>query len=132
MAKLVYNVMVFFSQKTLTVLANYPCTYTHHNCFINTLITHLYFTYECRINASSTCQRTVKDVKKKWQDLQSHTKKKETNRLKHIMCILKKRKTFRNLHYMRNYSLLIYPFIKKKSMICKKTFMHLHVNVSML
>lgn len=72
--------MVFFFQKTLTVLANYPCTYTHHNCFINTLITHLYVTYECRINASSTGQRTVKDVKKKWQDLQSHTKKKEANR----------------------------------------------------
>lgn len=33
-----------------------------------------------RLNASSTCQRTVKDVKKKWQDLQSHTKKKEANR----------------------------------------------------
>lgn len=29
---------------------------------------------------SSACVRTVKDVKKKWQDIQSHTKKKEANR----------------------------------------------------
>ncbi|XP_062566935.1 nuclear apoptosis-inducing factor 1-like [Saccostrea cucullata] len=33
-----------------------------------------------RVNASSTCIRAVKDVKKKWQDIQSHTKKKEANR----------------------------------------------------
>lgn len=33
-----------------------------------------------RINASSTCMRNLKDVKKKWQDLQSHTKKKEASR----------------------------------------------------
>ncbi|XP_052722077.1 uncharacterized protein LOC128192970 [Crassostrea angulata] len=35
-----------------------------------------------RVNAtcSSACVRTVKDVKKKWQDIQSHTKKKEANR----------------------------------------------------
>ncbi|XP_022320722.1 uncharacterized protein LOC111122966 [Crassostrea virginica] len=33
-----------------------------------------------RVNSSSSCLRTVKDVKKKWQDIQSQTKKKEANR----------------------------------------------------
>nr|XP_022308062.1 myb-related transcription factor, partner of profilin-like [Crassostrea virginica] len=33
-----------------------------------------------RVNSSSSCLRTLKDVKKKWQDIQSHTKKKEATR----------------------------------------------------
>ncbi|XP_078331574.1 uncharacterized protein LOC144625239 [Crassostrea virginica] len=30
-----------------------------------------------RVNSSSSCLRTLKDVKKKWQDIQSHTKKRK-------------------------------------------------------
>ncbi|XP_061186964.1 uncharacterized protein LOC133195107 [Saccostrea echinata] len=33
-----------------------------------------------RVNSCFSCVRSVKDVKKKWQDIQSHTKKKAANR----------------------------------------------------
>uniref|UniRef100_A0A8W8J4U5 Myb-like domain-containing protein n=1 Tax=Magallana gigas TaxID=29159 RepID=A0A8W8J4U5_MAGGI len=40
-----------------------------------------------KVNAtcSSACVRTVKDVKKKWQDIQSHTKKEEANGYKRMI-----------------------------------------------